>query len=232
MREEKKFRTFVFGHEVYYKHVFKKITRKHLERFLEKHRTEKRVLDIGSGGSGYDKYFPNRLTVDIDPKRSPEVVGDIEALPFKDGAFEFVLCTEVLEHVNNPSVAVSELHRVLAKGGTLVLTTRFIYPIHDAPQDNFRFTKYGLRRLFQDWDIVELSEETTGFAAIAVLLQRFALQMRFRFDKPVKLLLFLLAWLLTKLNWLIVKEYGDIKKSTEESHLFASGYYLVARKKT
>ncbi|OGZ05816.1 MAG: hypothetical protein A2845_03360 [Candidatus Lloydbacteria bacterium RIFCSPHIGHO2_01_FULL_49_22] len=211
--------------------MFNKITRKKLEYFLAIHRTDKRVLDIGAGGSGYNKFFPNRLTVDIDPARNPEIVGDIESLPFKDGEFEFILCTEVLEHVNDPFKAVGELSRVLKSGGTLLLTTRFMYPIHDAPHDLYRFTKYGLRHLFNDWDIDELEEETTGFSTLAVLLQRFAFQMHFRCDKPMKFLLFLLAWLLTKLDWLIIKEYGNIQKTKIESNLFASGYYLVAHKK-
>ena len=104
--------------------MFQKITRKHLESFLKQHRTESKVLDIGSGGSGYDRYFPNRLTADIDPERKPEVVADIQDMPFHNGEFEVILCTEVLEHVKNPFLAVQELERVLAPGGALILTTR------------------------------------------------------------------------------------------------------------
>ncbi len=41
--------------------------------------------------------------------------GSIEKMPFRNGEFEFVLCTEVLEHLHNPDVAVSELIRVSSK---------------------------------------------------------------------------------------------------------------------
>jgi len=82
--------------------MIKKITRKNLEKFLTRHATEKRALDIGSGGSSYGRLFPNRLTVDIDPSRKPEIVADAHNLPFKNGEFEVVLCTEVLEHVKDP----------------------------------------------------------------------------------------------------------------------------------
>jgi SAM-dependent methyltransferase len=48
------------------------------------------------------------------------VRADLRALPFQDGAFEFVLCTEVLEHLPEPREALRELGRVCA--GHLLLT--------------------------------------------------------------------------------------------------------------
>ncbi len=85
------------------------------------------------GGSSYQRFFPNRLTVDIDQKRNPEIVADAKDLPFKDGEFETVLCTEVLEHVLNPFKVEEELRRVTKKDGLLILSTRFVFPLHDIP---------------------------------------------------------------------------------------------------
>src|SRR3989344_2408900 len=119
--------------------MLRKITRRNLDIFLEKHRFEGRILDVGAGGSAYGKFFPNRVTVDIDFARKPDVVGDAHALPFKEEEFEMVLCTEVLEHLKNPSLALQEMKRVLKKDGLLVLTTRFVYPLHDTPGDYWRF---------------------------------------------------------------------------------------------
>lgn len=48
------------------------------------------------------------------------VEGDLGALPFPDGAFELVLCTEVLEHLPQPRRALRELARVCT--GHLLLT--------------------------------------------------------------------------------------------------------------
>ena len=92
--------------------MFQKITRKNLEAFLERHKTDKRTLDMGSGGSTYSRYFPNRLTVDIDPASNPEVVADAHSLPFADEEFEAVLCTEMLEHVKDPFQVEREQRRV------------------------------------------------------------------------------------------------------------------------
>lgn len=211
--------------------MFQKITRKNLEPFLEKYATDKRVLDVGSGGSSYGRFFPNRLTVDIDPLRKPDIVADAANLPFKDGEFEAILCTEMLEHVPNPFKVESELRRVLRPGGMLILSTRFVYPLHDTPHDYWRYTKYGLSKLFESWEIIELKSETETFSAIGALLQRVSFQSRLRFNKVLKFIILFMAWSLDRLNWLIIEEYGDIKKSRKESQIMATGYYLAARKK-
>lgn len=213
--------------------MFKKITRKYLEQFLKRYASDGKTLDVGSGGSlyRYERFFPNRVTVDIDPARNPEIVGDIHDLPFKDEEFDVVLCVEVLEHVLDPRKAIAEMKRVLKKGGTLILTTRFVYPIHDAPNDYWRFTKYGLQELVRDWELVELVPETRTFSALAVLFQRVAYQTKLHFNALAKLKLFFFALVLNHMNWLVKSEYGDIKKEKEEKDILSSGYYLVCKKK-
>ena len=51
------------------------------------------------------------------------VRANLEALPFPDGDFDLVLCTQAIEHVLDPPRALGELHRVLRRGGTLVIST-------------------------------------------------------------------------------------------------------------
>lgn len=48
---------------------------------------------------------------------------NLESLPFEDGAFDVVLCSQVIEHVPNAEAAAAELARVLRLGGTLVIST-------------------------------------------------------------------------------------------------------------
>lgn len=211
--------------------MIKKITRKHLEHFLSRHATDKKVLDIGSGGSSYSRFFPNRITVDIDPARKPDVVADAHSLPFKDGEFEVILSTEMLEHVKDPFQVERELRRVTSTGGILILSTRFVFPIHDAPHDYWRFTKYGLRELFREWEIVELDGETRNFSTIGALLQRICFQSELRFNKFTKATLFFLAWVFSHLDGLTTKEFGDIKRSVMEKELMPTGYYIVCKKK-
>lgn len=210
--------------------MMRKITRRNLDAFLALHATDERILDIGAGGSSYGRYFPNRLTIDIDPKRNPDIVGDAHMLPFADEEFNVILCTEVLEHLIDPPRAISEMRRVLKKGGTLILTTRFVYPLHDTPHDYWRFTRYGLQHLFKDWHIAELLPEAKSFSTIAVLLQRLSFQTRLHFNWLVKTKLFFLSWVFDHANFLVKEEYGDIRKEHKETNILASGYYLVCRK--
>ncbi len=213
--------------------VFAKITRKYSWKFLERHRSDKKALEIGSGGSlyGYNNLFPNLTTVDVDPKRSPDVVADAHNLPFDDESFDIVLSVDVLEHLRDPRQAISEMKRVLKKEGRVILTTRFVYPIHDSPHDYWRFTKYGMQELFKDWEIIELLPETRAFSTIGVLFQRIAFQTRLKLNKLMKLKLFLLASLFDHLNFLLVEEYGDIDRTIKESDIMPSGYYIVCKKK-
>ncbi len=213
----------------------KKLTRMHLRPFLMRHATSEEILEIGGGRAttnhSYEDLFPKRQTFDIDPERLPDVIGDAHSLPFVDASIKNILCTEVLEHLHTPQQAVNEMHRVLVPGGTLILTTRFVFPIHDQPIDYFRFTKYALQQLFKEWEIVEIVPETQTFSAIGALIQRVGFQTNLRGGKLTKLFLYSLAYLFDNLNWLIISEYGNIKKDKPETNIMTTGYYLVAKKK-
>lgn len=214
--------------------MMKKITRKNLRPFLERYASDKVVLEIGGGrlstNHSYEDLFPHRHTYDIDPKRLPDTVGDAHSLSFDDNSFEFILCTEVLEHLHTPQQAIAEMKRVLQPGGTLILTTRFVFPIHDAPQDYFRYTKYGLQYLFQDWEMIELIPETQTMSAIGALMQRVGFQANMRGGKLSKAVLYGLAWIFDHLNGLLLNEYGDIKKESIEKDIITTGYYMAVKK--
>jgi SAM-dependent methyltransferase len=208
----------------------KKITRRNLDIFLEKYKTDNPVLDVGAGGSSYDRYFPNRIMVDIDPKRNPDIVADAHELPFPNESYGTVLCTEMLEHVKDPRRVVRELMRVLKPRGVLILTTRFVYPMHDTPHDYWRFTRYCLEDLFKDWKIVEIQGETECFSALGALFQRLAFQSTLVGGKLTKFIILFMAEILSLLDFLLVKEYGNIQKNKPEDHIMTTGWYLVVEK--
>lgn len=83
------------------------------------------VLDVGSGGGPNpranvlcDRFVSDGVERGGSPLVSdrPFVVGDVERLPFVDKAFDFVICSHVLEHVRNPGAAIAELQRVGRRG--------------------------------------------------------------------------------------------------------------------
>ena len=49
-----------------------------------------------------------------------DVKADLSKLPFEDHAYDLILCNHVLEHIPDHLQALSELYRVLKKGGTLI----------------------------------------------------------------------------------------------------------------
>jgi SAM-dependent methyltransferase len=213
--------------------VTKKITREKLDLFLKKHSTGGKTLDIGCGNVPYVSYFPNSVTIDVSRLRKPAILADAHCLPFGNESFDVILCTEVLEHLKEPQWAIDEMERVLLDGGKVVLTTRFIFPLHDTPDDYYRFTKYGLRYLLRNWRIVEIKEETSTLGSIAVLFQRMGFQSNFRVPLleifPYIVARFLL-WLDFIARFLIREEYGVFYEKIPEKGIMTSGYYVIAEK--
>lgn len=211
-----------------------KLTRISMERFLAAQKTDQKVLEIGvPGGIGYAKYFPNHTTLDIDPARNPDIVADVYKLPFPDNSWPAVVMIEVIEHLTDPAVALAEVSRVLEPGGKLILTTRFLGPMHDIPHDYFRFTYYGLKHLLREWRDVSVRADLRTMETMGTFFQRLAFQTDVRGGRFTKLLFFAAARLFANLDWVIKKEYGDIKRSVPlEGGVLASGYHVVAYKPT
>jgi len=204
-----------------------KLTRQRLAAFLEAHATDTLTLEVGAKNKPYRALFPNTISGDIVRVAGLDAQLDAHTLPFADASFAAILCTEVLEHCINPHQVMAEFYRVLKPGGKLILTTRFIFPIHDAPHDYFRFTKYGLQQLCRHFSQVNIIEEAATMETVGILMQRLAYQADYKLPL-VKLFLHLLARLLVRSRWLIKAEYGDIRKAEPEHGIMASGYYVVA----
>ena len=112
------------------------------------------MLDAGAGFGAWRAPLRRAgaatvVGVDRSPAPGLDAVCDLKRLPFRAGAFDGVLCAQVLEHDAEPAALVRELARVTRPGGTLVLTAPHASRIHDAPHDYFRFTAYGLRAIVE-----------------------------------------------------------------------------------
>jgi ubiquinone/menaquinone biosynthesis C-methylase UbiE len=92
-----------------------------------------KILDIGCGTGLILSFLPDGNTgidfsieaLKVARKRCPNNIllhRTFPPLPFDDCSFQIALCTEVLEHVDIPSIILSEAYRILAPGGTLVVT--------------------------------------------------------------------------------------------------------------
>ncbi len=168
------------------KKISKILSRKGLYSFLkkeyEKINPDSKVLSIGSGGdincllSHYSKNKFKVTSMDIDNNRNPDIVGDICQFDFGSQKFDFILLSEVLEHLYNPQSALRNIHKILVPGGKVILTVPFIFPIHDRPHDYYRYTKFGLKYLLKDFNDVTIQERNTWAETINILILRLIME--------------------------------------------------------
>jgi len=107
----------------------------------------KRVLEIGAGKHSFKRFFDETCFVHTTDKAQE----DARKLSFKNNVFDVVVCFNVLEHIYEYEVAVKEMFRVLKPGGLLFCKTPLLYPLHDEPNDYWRFTPSCLQNIFRQY---------------------------------------------------------------------------------
>ena len=138
-----------------------------------------RLLDVGCGIKPYAPFFPavaSYVGVDVQENPYADLHGAIEALPVDDGSFDVVLATQVLEHVDDPPLAVRELYRVTAPGGRVLASTHGVMVFHPNPVDHWRWTHTGLERLFVqngEWADVTVTPCAGTAACLGFLVSEF-----------------------------------------------------------
>jgi SAM-dependent methyltransferase len=126
-------------------------------------RTAGILLDIApQDHAGARPFFPQEIvveTLDINPQAGARYTADLcdcrSVVP--DCRFDYVVCTEVLEHTRQPFKAVDSIFRVLKPGGYCFVSTPFNFRIHGPLPDCWRFTEHGLKELFSRFSITELT---------------------------------------------------------------------------
>ena len=115
------------------------------------------LLDVGCGAQPYRCLLPADVQyIAIDIADAGEHFGyeatdtryfSGEHWPVEDGSADLVLCSEVMEHVLDPSVFLSEAYRCLRPGGKVLITVPFAARWHFIPFDYWRYTPAGLKHL-------------------------------------------------------------------------------------
>lgn len=133
------------------------IPRTGIANFLQANQSEFNgvVLDLACGNRPYKKMIEDLGSVteyqgmDISSEEIYENKADIQTwdgkqIPLGDETVDTILLTEFLEHVVNTEQVLNEVNRVLKPEGKIIGTVPFIYPMHETPHDQFRFTPFSL----------------------------------------------------------------------------------------
>lgn len=189
-----------------------------------------RVVDLGCGSAPYREVILAQAEeyIGVDWQNSQhdqsrvDVFADLtQPLPFDDNYADTVLAFQVLEHLSEPQAFLCECHRILRPGGTLLMGTPFMWRIHEAPHDYFRYTRYGLEHLLQKARFQDIViEPFTGF------WQMWTLKFNYHSSRwsegwwgiPLRLLWWFNQWLAPKLDRL------------DPSPIETTSYWTTARK--
>jgi SAM-dependent methyltransferase len=190
------------------------------------------LLDIGAGDVPYRDLLRDRVdsyeTVDFE-RRVEEIdhVADAQDMTglFESDRFDTVLLLEVLEHVPDPIAVAAEIRRILRGGGIAIISAPHLSRLHEEPYDFYRYTKHGLRHIF----------ETAGFQRVDVTARGGLFSF---LGHQVSTAIICSTWHVLAIRhiafainkWLIVKPCVWVDRITDRSKLFADGYVVVVHK--
>jgi SAM-dependent methyltransferase len=119
-----------------------------------------RIIDVACGTKPYYPLFMDIASeytgLDINNSEYVDIIASAEDIPSDDNYDDIAVSTQALEHIKNYQAAIDEIHRVLKVNGHCFLSTHGVMEIHGAPHDYWRFTEYGLREIFKEFESVDI----------------------------------------------------------------------------
>jgi len=196
------------------------------------------LLDVGCGKMPYREFLLNNSSItsyvgiDIetalqyDSKIKPDKYWDGNTIPFADNHFSTVIATEVLEHCPDPQLILKEINRVLEPKGIFFFTVPFLWPLHEVPNDEYRYTPYSLVKLlkFAGFTNIEVYPSGGWHASMAQMLSLWLI--RSHMNKVTRNFL---VFLLKPMILLLIKMDRHSDNSFKESQMI-TGLYGIAQK--
>lgn len=194
-----------------------------------------KVLDLGCGTRPFEadilKYADEYIGVDWN--NTPhglraDIASDLnKPLPIQSDSFDHIVSFEVMEHLREPGVMLSEAFRVLKGGGSITVSTPFQWWVHEAPWDYYRYTCFGHQYLFEKVGFIDvLVKPTTGFWSMWLLKLNYQLKRLVRGPRWKRRLI--LAMLIP--IWWANQQLGRLLDHVWHEEHETAGYFVTARK--
>ena len=154
-------------------------------------------------------------------KRSNTFYSDLtKKIKVSAKTYENVLLFNVLEHLPEYKMAFSEIYRILKKGGNFIGSVPFIYQIHAAPNDYFRFSRQFFELNLKRYRFKKVKVKSLGFGPF--IASYALLHSYLKFLPFLSQILLLLAYILDSFIQIFVK--------TGLKEIFPLGYFFTAKK--
>ena len=203
-----------------------------------------RVLDVGAGKGRYRSLFSHCDYKTQDFGKEPGTIGeyteldyesDITSIPVDDGSFDVILCTEVLEHVPEPIIAVKELARIIKPGGLLILTAPLGSFLHQEPYHYYGgYTPHWYRKFLPEagFSVISIEANRGFFSWFGQESQRFSILLdpRKTMGSGWSWPLLTLLWLITfPFCWFLFPMVGRVLDRLGFERMATVGYHVVRK---
>lgn len=200
-----------------------KVFKNTLNRLLADYNDAHVILNIGSGPAVLQKRN-DIINIDLFAFDHVDVLSDATSLPFEDNTADLILNIAMMEHLKNPEIVVQEMYRILKPKGILFAYVPFIVPYHAAPDDYYRWTQSGIKKLFFPFEALDVfmgGGPTSGF--LWVFQEWLSTLLSFGSRKLHDILLVFLMLVLFPLKYVDI-----ILNHYRSSANIASGFFIVA----
>ena len=204
------------------------------------------ILDAGAGEGKYKKFCEHLnytsqdiaeydgsgdgtgIQTNVRNYEKLDIVSDIVDIPVSENYFDNVLCIEVIEHVPDPLEALKEIHRILKKGGNLILTAPFNSLTHYAPYHySTGFNRYYYQHHLENlgFEIEEIIPNGNYFEYLAQEVRRIK-NVAFEYSSKNLNIFYKIG------IYLVLVLLGSLSKKDKGSHeLLNFGYFVKAKKR-
>ena len=91
-----------------------------------------------------------------------DLICEATNIPVNSAQYNIVLCTQVIEHVFYHSKIFEEAFRLLKSDGIFIVSSNFVWRMHEVPYDYYRFTRFAFQSLLTKSGFEILEEKTNG----------------------------------------------------------------------